>query len=267
MRCEAVVGEPAQHDQFLARQHAGVEQLGQHALDAIGVFTHVLQKQHAALDLGPPGRAQQRGHHGQVAAPQHAVVGQHAVAALQRFQVGRRQAPAGAFTRAAGQVLETRQHDLVRPAGGRVAAMALPGVRGVGGAKALTQRRSGPGDRGVPRQQAELQRGEVAEAHPVGAALRRARNRAPGQVGQQAAQAIAAAADQRHVGAAGGRAADGRQTRGVVAGKALPAEQRRRVHFDVVAERLQPSNTAAEGRAVAHGAGRRIDVDMGHKWD
>ncbi len=38
---QAVVGELAQHNRLLPRQHPGMQQLGEHALDAVGVFAHV----------------------------------------------------------------------------------------------------------------------------------------------------------------------------------------------------------------------------------
>ena len=69
LRAKAVVGKAAQQHGLLRVQHARVQKLGEHALDAVGVLGHVFQKKNAALHFGQPGRAQQGAQSGQVAAP------------------------------------------------------------------------------------------------------------------------------------------------------------------------------------------------------
>ena len=69
---ELVLGELPQQDRALPREHAGMVQLVQHALDAIRVLAHVLQEQDAAVDARKVRRADQVRDHGQVAAPERA---------------------------------------------------------------------------------------------------------------------------------------------------------------------------------------------------
>ena len=72
MRHRLVVGELAKNDGLLLGQHPGMQQLGQHALDAVGVLSGVLNEQHAALEgwqRRQIGGADQRGQHGEVAPP------------------------------------------------------------------------------------------------------------------------------------------------------------------------------------------------------
>ena len=102
-------------------------------------------------------------------------------------------------------------------------------------AKVGAQGRAGPGDGAGLRQQGHLQGGEVAQAHKARALLRGAGKGLIGQGGQQAREAVAAARDQRHVSAAGRRAGNGGQARGVVAREALMAGQGGFIHLHFMA--------------------------------
>ena len=63
LRIFLIFGELPQHNGLLLVKHACVQQLGQHAFDAVGVFGHIFQKQHALVDLRKVGGAQQAGEH------------------------------------------------------------------------------------------------------------------------------------------------------------------------------------------------------------
>ena len=80
--------------------------------------------------------------------------------------------------------------------------------------------------------------------------------------GQDAREAIAAAADQRHIRTTGGRAVDGRNARGVVTRKAQVAAQRVGIHFDLVAHAFQAFDGALERSLVAHRAGGRVHINV-----
>ena len=69
---------------------------------------------------------------------------------------------------------------------------------------------------------------------------------------------------QGHVGPAGGSTGDGRDARGVVTGKAHVAGQCGFVHLHLMALGLQTLHTSAKGRFVAHCAGGRKNVNVGH---
>ena len=86
-----------------------------------------------------------------------------------------------------------------------------------------------------------------------------------GDARQDAREAVAAARDQRHVGAAGRRAVNSGQARGVVAGKTHVNGERRLVDLDLMAQRREPLHTAPERRLVAHRAGGGKNVDVGHE--
>ena len=60
MRRQFVVVELTEHDGLLLRQHAGVEQLGQHPFNAVRMLAHVFEEQHTTFDLREIRRAQQR---------------------------------------------------------------------------------------------------------------------------------------------------------------------------------------------------------------
>ena len=145
------------------------------------------------------------------------------------------------------QVVEAGLHDVVGP--------ALH-------AKISAQRGAGPGDGTGLREHGVLESGEVADAHELHAIFNGARHGCVVDAGQDAREAVAAARDQRHVGAAGGRAVDGGQACGIVAGKAGVHSERIGVDLDLVPQGLQTLHAPAKGRLVTHRAGRRIDVDV-----
>ena len=65
-------GEAAEDHRFLRRQHAAVQQLKQHALDAERVLVDILHHQDAVADRRQPRRADKRGQHRQISPPQGA---------------------------------------------------------------------------------------------------------------------------------------------------------------------------------------------------
>jgi len=130
------------------------------------------------------------------------------------------------------------------------------------GAQVSAQGRTGPADGPGLGQQRVLERGEIAEAHELGAPLDRLGHGLVRQARQQAGQAVAAARDQGHIGTTGRRAGDGGQAGVVVTGKAHVAGQGRGIDLDLVAQRLQARNATLEGGLVAHRAGGRENIDV-----
>ena len=257
VRPELVAVERAEQHRFLFTQDAGVQQLGQLAFDAVRVLVHIFEEQHAALDARQPGRADQRAQHREVAAPQRGVAhlerglsfGRSAAACRQGRQIGLGQLPARALALAADEVVETRFHDVI----GRVL-----------GAKVFAQCRPGPADGTGLGQQRALQGGEVAQAHELRAFGNGLGDLFVGQVRQDAREPVAAARDQRNVGAAGGGPAHGSDAGAVVARETHVAGQRRLVDFHLVPQLLQALDATSKGGFVAHGAGGGIDVDVAH---
>ena len=248
MRGQLVARELAQHHGLLLGEHAGVEQLAQHALDAVRVFAHILDEQDAARHIGQERRAYQRGEHCQVSAPQRCILqidighGRRAIG-TRRLLV---HAPAAAFAPAREQVVEAVEHDV---------------VGFLGRAEIGAQGRAGPADAADARQQRALERSEVAQANELGAALDGLGHGRVVDLRQQPAQAVAAARNQRHVGAAGSRAVDGGQPRGVVAREARGARQCVGIDFDIMAQRAQARDAALERRLVVDRARRRVEID------
>ena len=72
MRRQAIFREAAQQQRLLTPENPGLRELVQHALDAVRVLAHVLDKQDAAADLRHIRRADQCTDHGKVSTPQHA---------------------------------------------------------------------------------------------------------------------------------------------------------------------------------------------------
>lgn len=68
------IGELPQNDCLLIVQHASMQQLGEHAFDAVGVFRDVFQKKYALFDGGEIGGTQQAGEYAQIAAPQSGIL-------------------------------------------------------------------------------------------------------------------------------------------------------------------------------------------------
>ena len=190
MRHQFEAGELAQHDGFLLGQHAAVQQVGEHALQAVGVFAHVFQKQYAALDLWEIRRAQKRHQHRQIATPELGVVDFHGALSLSLGQ-----APARALALLQEQVFKTGLHDVVRP---------------VEGAKVLDQRRALPSNGARLGQHRQTQGSEVTQTHKLRARLHRLGNGAIGQRVQKPRQTIAPARDHGHIRTAGRRPANSR---------------------------------------------------------
>ena len=114
MRRQFVLGELPQHHRFLLGQNTRMQQLGEHALNAVGVFADVFQKQNTTLDLREIRRAQEAHQHGQIAAPQRRVLRPNALTFVrQSFSASRGQAPPCPFTLPAQHVVKTGFHDVV----------------------------------------------------------------------------------------------------------------------------------------------------------
>ena len=71
---ERVAIDMADQHRALRVDHPGLQQLDQHAFDAVGMLVDVLQKEDAALDLRKVGRAEQSADDRQIAAPQRALL-------------------------------------------------------------------------------------------------------------------------------------------------------------------------------------------------
>ena len=127
--------------------------------------------------------------------------------------------------------------------------------------KIAHQRRAGPGDRLGLGKQRQLQRCEIAQAQPLRAAFDGAGNLLVINAVQQARDTVAAAADHRYIGTALCSALNGRQARFIVASKARPGIQRRRVHLNRVAHFLEARHATAKAFFVAHRPRGRIDID------
>ena len=233
MRRQLVIAEAAQHDGLLLVQDAGLPQLDQHALDAVRMLGHVLQEQDAAAHLGHVRRAQQRRHHRQVAAPQDA-------AAIDRIGVLGLEA----------ENLQLATHDLAEQRLGQVVDLLAAEI-GDGG-------RAGVADRAGLGQQGQVEGGEVAQADEALAAVG---NGLPVDQMQQPAQAVAAARrhDDGQLLLDGARQAG--QTLGVGAGEALVHGQRRAVQRGLEALGLQALARQRHGVGIAHGRGRRNQVN------
>src|SRR5690606_7883058 len=131
---------PAQHNGVLPFQHARMEQLREHALDAIRVFAHVFQKENPAIDLRKKWSAQQGGKHRKVAAPQYSP-------RIHTIGIGRLEA----------QYLELVTHDLGEQVGRQIVHGFLAEVR----YRRWARIAHGAGT----RQQGEVERSEVAVTH------------------------------------------------------------------------------------------------------
>ena len=68
------IGELPQNDCLLIVQHASMQQLGEHAFDAVGVFRDVFQKKYALFDGGEIRGTQQAGEYAQIATPQSGIL-------------------------------------------------------------------------------------------------------------------------------------------------------------------------------------------------
>ncbi len=241
----AVHGEVPQQHRLLRRQHARLVQLQQHALDPVGLLVDVFQEQHAALDARPVRRAQQRHQHAQVAAPQRPFQLQPVEAGLGAEAHGLQLAVHGFAEAGCGDVVH---------AAGLVAAAEVLGRGG-----------PGPADAAAMGQQAQVQRGDVAQSDPARAGLDAARQQRPVDAVEQPRQAVAAA--QRH--------GDRRRLRGdavqcaephlVAAAEALVALQRVGVEHAVEAQRGQAALRQAHRRGLDRHARRTEKHQAGHR--
>ena len=165
------LGELAQQEGLLPGQHPRMQQLGEHAFDAVGVFAHVFQKQHPFVDGGKKWRAEHRTQDRQVAAPEHGI----AHARLDK-RLGCRPLPAGALPLPGQQIVKTGLHDVVGCAGGT---------------KILPQSRPLPGDPTGSGQHRQVQGREIAQADKMGAPLDGPGHGLVGQTGQDPREAVA----------------------------------------------------------------------------
>ena len=169
--------------------------------------------------------------------------------------------PTSALPLTAEQVVETGLHDFV----GLLFLTADIAVSGVGLAaytEALTQCRPSPGNGAGARQDCVLKRREITDADKSHALLNRFGNLLVVDAAENSAQPVTAARDHCDICTTGGSAVNRRQTRFVIAGEAQIAGQRSLVNFDLMPECLQAGHAAFERSLVAHGARRRINVNV-----
>ena len=155
--------------------------------------------------------------------------------------------PAGTFALPAQHIVKASLHDVV--------GFALD-------AKVFAQRRAGPGAGAGLGHQCHLKSSEVTQPHKLRSLVNGFGNRFVVDARQYACQSIAAARYQRHVGAAGCGTGNGRQARGVIAGKALMAAQSCFVHLELMPHGFEARNATFETSLVTYGAGRGVNVDM-----
>ena len=150
-----------------------MQQLREHALNAIRVLAHIFQKQNATLDARKIGRAQQRSQHGQVAAPQCGFFYLKSGFNLDGYStcrdgfrcLGRHLTvlpPACALPLSGDEVVKTSFHDVV---GQHVSCsgVATGDIRLATHPKTLAQRGASPGDATRARQHGVLECCEVAD--------------------------------------------------------------------------------------------------------
>ena len=148
-------------------------------------------------------------------------------------------APAAALAMAGEQVIQAE------------ASMMSSGFR----PRSPTRASGRPGGGAGAGQQRQLQRGEVTHADKLRAALHRLGQGLVPMPGRMRVMPTAAA-DQRHVGTAGGRAVDGGQARGIVAGKARMAARASwstSTSWPMACRRLMPRRNAALSHHRARG--------------
>ena len=129
-------------------------------------------------------------------------------------------------------------------------------------AKTFAQGRPSPSDAPGLCQNGTLKSREIADANEAQALIDRLGHGFVANAGQNAAQAIATARDQRDIGSTGTSPVNGRQPGLVVPGKAQMTGQRGLVNFNLMTQGFKPRHAAFESRLVAYGARRRIDIDV-----
>jgi hypothetical protein len=138
-------------------------------------------------------------------------------------------------------------------------------INAVWRAKVFAKRRALPGNGAGFGHNRQLKRGEIANAHKLGARLNGLGNFRIRQRGQKPREPITAARDHGHIGAAGGCSANGCQPGDIVARKAQMAAQRIRIHLHLVPQRAQVLKPAFESRLVVHRARRQKNVNVAHE--
>ena len=112
---ELKLGELAQHNSLLTGQHPRMQQLREHAFNAVRVFCDVFQKQHATVNLGEIGRSEQRDQHRQIAPPQDAISSPGTGLALAlKLLGGAGKPPTHTLPLPLQHVVKTGQHDVVQ---------------------------------------------------------------------------------------------------------------------------------------------------------
>src|SRR5437870_1077302 len=138
----------AYQEYMLARQHAGIMQLIEHALDAVRMLPGVFDEQNAAFDTRQIRRAHQMSQHGQVAAPQRAFGGKIRWSLERKFH---------AITLAAEQPPAMLEGEGRRILGAKIVGRQWPSER----------------HHACPRQRGELKGSEVTVAKPAFARSRK----------------------------------------------------------------------------------------------
>ena len=255
VRGQLELGELAKDDGFLLLQHARQHQLGQHALNLVGVLAHIFQEQNAAVDLRKIRRTQQGHQHRQIAAPQrgaarHIKILELGLAIGQLANPGH--LPASTFALPAEQVFKAVQHDVVH------GLARLFDIH----AKVSIQCGACPGGGTCLRQHGQLEGGEVAQAHESGAIGDGLGHRLVFDARQDAREAVATPRDQRHIGAAGCSTVNGRKTGSIIARKALAAGECIRINFHLMAQRFKLLDAALESGLVTHRTRWGVDIDV-----
>src|SRR5690606_15315356 len=200
-------------------EHAGVEQLVQHALDAVRMLGDILEEQDAAFDDGQVRRADGRRDERQVPAPQRA---------LDRCP----RAGGRTYGRLRGRTRFRRPrlvpaHRQQSPVDQRIEVLEHVRI-GRAGAEAARHAGSREARRAASREQRELEGGEIAVADPAHAARGRRRRQRPVDAVEQPRQAVSAARDHHRVDVVRARGpVDLLDTHVVGRAEALPAVARR----------------------------------------
>jgi hypothetical protein len=246
---QLVVGELPQHHGLLLGQDARVQQLREHALDAVGVLAHVFHEQDAATHRGQIRRTHQPVSTARLP-PQRVAFFTYmsATAGLPSacgFSRAMRQPapspwPVSRSSKQASMMSSgspSTPKSPINPGPAQVTAPVCASTALWNAVKSLRPTNFMPLVDG-------LGHGLVADAR------------------QDAREAISPSRDQRHVGPAGRCAVNGGKARGVITGKARVHGLGIGVHFHLVAHGLQARNAALERGLVADGASGRVDVDV-----
>ena len=232
----------AHQHQLLRRQHTRLQQLQQAALDAVGVLVDLLDEQNAAADAREMRRAEQAAQGGEVAAPQRAAHTQTVMPGIGT--------KAHRLELATHRFAEDLGRDLVDPAFGVAAAEVVDGQR------------PGPAAGLGMRQQAQLQRRQVAVADPACATLDAAGKQRPVDAVEQPHQPVAAARCQSDGRRRVGHPVQRDQSGVVAAGKSLVAGQRIGVQAGLETHPVEAAAGQAQSRRADDDAGGRKDGEV-----